>query len=268
MHIEIHGRCDAAAPTLVFSSGLGGTAQFWTPQLAALVDDYRVVLYDQMGTGRSPAVLPDDYSIAAMASELRELLAAKGIDEYHLIGHALGGLIGLELALQKAPGLRSLTLMNAWAVASPHTARCFSVRKQLLVAAGPAAYVEAQALFLYPPSWIAEHITQLEAEDRGHVEGFPPTANLLRRIAALLAFKPGSEALAGIRQPTLLIANRDDMLVPWTCSQQLQEQLANAQLECFEYGGHASSVTCPETINTTLKRFLLSVFTIPTTAPE
>ena len=77
MHIEIHGRRDADAPTLVFSSGLGGAAHFWMPQLDALTSDYRVVLYDQLGTGKSPATLPADYSIDAMASELRTLLAPR-----------------------------------------------------------------------------------------------------------------------------------------------------------------------------------------------
>ena len=76
MHIEIHGRRDADAPTLVFSSGLGGAAHFWMPQLDALTSDYRVVLYDQLGTGKSPATLPTEYSIDAMASELRTLLAS------------------------------------------------------------------------------------------------------------------------------------------------------------------------------------------------
>ena len=259
MHIEIHGRRDADAPTLVFSSGLGGAAHFWMPQLDALTSDYRVVLYDQLGTGKSPATLPTEYSIDAMASELRTLLASHGIGDYHLIGHALGGLVGLALAMQQAPGLRSLTLMNAWSRVSPHTARCFSVRKQLLAGSGPAAYVEAQALFLYPPDWIAANIEQLQIDDRKHVAGFPPTDNLLRRIAALQAFAPDLQALAGIRQPTLLIANRDDMLVPWQCSRELAEQLPNARLECFDYGGHASSVSCPDTINTTLRRFLASV---------
>lgn len=259
MHIEIHGRQDADAPTLVFSSGLGGAAHFWSPQLSALTKDYRVVLYDQLGTGHSPATLPEDYSIGAMATELRTLLADNGIDDYHLIGHALGGLIGLELALQKAPGLLSLTLMNAWASASPHTARCFSVRKQLLAGAGVAAYVEAQALFLYPPPWIAEHIEQLRAEEIKQVASFPPVENLLRRIAALLAFQPNSQALQGIQQPTLLLANRDDMLVPWTCSQELQQAVPNAQLQVYDYGGHASSVTCADTINTALCSFINSV---------
>lgn len=258
MHIEFHGRQDATAPTLVFSSGLGGAAHFWAPQLSDLGRDFRIVLYDQLGTGQSPAALPEDYSIGAMARELISLLAAHDIGEYHLVGHALGGLVGLEMALQKAPGLLSLTLMNAWANASPHTARCFSVRKKLLAGSGPAAYVEAQALFLYPPTWIAEHIEQLRVEEGKQVAGFPPVDNLLRRINALLSFNPG-EALWGIEQPTLLIANRDDMLVPWTCSQTLQQALPNAQLRVFDYGGHASSITCAETVNATLADFITRV---------
>ena len=258
MHIEFHGRQDATAPTLVFSSGLGGAAHFWAPQLSDLGRDFRIVLYDQLGTGQSPAALPEDYSIGAMARELISLLAAHDIGEYHLVGHALGGLVGLEMALQKAPGLLSLTLMNTWANASPHTVRCFSVRKKLLAGSGPAAYVEAQALFLYPPTWIAEHIEQLRVEEGKQVAGFPPVDNLLRRINALLSFNPG-EALWGIEQPTLLIANRDDMLVPWTCSQTLQQALPNAQLRVFDYGGHASSITCAETVNATLADFITRV---------
>ncbi|PCD00684.1 pyrimidine utilization protein D [Halopseudomonas pelagia] len=258
MHIEFHGRQDATAPTLVFSSGLGGAAHFWSPQLATLGDHYRLVLYDQSGTGRSPATLPEGYGIDCMADELCELLAEHGVDDYHFVGHALGGLVGLAMAMRRAPGLRSLTLMNAWASASPHTARCFSVRKQLLAGAGPAAYVEAQALFLYPPTWIADHIQQLQAEDLKHVAGFPPVENLLRRINALLTFDPG-EALRGIAQPTLLIANRDDMLVPWTCSEELKQLLPDARLKTFDYGGHASSVTCAEIINQTVCDFIADV---------
>ncbi|MDP2506939.1 MULTISPECIES: pyrimidine utilization protein D [unclassified Oceanobacter] len=262
MHIEIHGRQDADAPTLVFSSGLGGAAHFWAPQLSSLGKDFRIVLYDQLGTGHSPAELPEGYAIGDMANELQRLLAEYHIGDYHLVGHALGGLVGLELALQKAPGLKSLTLMNAWAKASPHTARCFSVRKQLLAGAGAAAYIEAQALFLYPPTWIAEHIEHLEVEECKQLAGFPPVENLLRRIQALLTFNPG-EALSKVEQPTLLLANSDDSLVPWTCSQELQRVLPNATLKVFDYGGHASSITCAETINTTLADFIHSV--APTT---
>ena len=265
MHIEFHGRQDANAPTLVFSSGLGGAAHFWAPQLQELGRNYRIVLYDQLGTGRSPALLPENHSIANMAAGLRALLATHGVGEYHFVGHALGGLIGLELGLQQAPGLCTLTLMNAWATASPHTERCFAVRKKLLAGVGPAAYVEAQPLFLYPPTWIAEHSERLRAEESQQVLDFPPVNNLLCRIRALLSFSPG-ERLHAIKQPTLLIANRDDMLVPWNCSQALEQALPNAQLKVFDYGGHASSVTCAETVNKTLCDFIVNAAQTPITS--
>ncbi len=60
MHLEIVARQDAAAPTLVLSSGLGGVAVFWQPQLAALSACYRVVIYDQRGTDLNAQPLPAD----------------------------------------------------------------------------------------------------------------------------------------------------------------------------------------------------------------
>ena len=52
LHYEVHGPSDAAA-TVLLSSGLSGSANFWQPQLGALVEaGHRVIAYDQRGTGR------------------------------------------------------------------------------------------------------------------------------------------------------------------------------------------------------------------------
>ncbi|BAN98561.1 pyrimidine utilization protein D [Plautia stali symbiont] len=99
MHLDIQGLSAPDAPTLVLSSGLGGVAAFWQPQLAALTPHYRVVTYDQRGTGRSPDTLPEGYSMAMMAAEVADAQAEHGIEQYDIVGHALGGLIGLQLAL-------------------------------------------------------------------------------------------------------------------------------------------------------------------------
>ncbi|MCI8212303.1 pyrimidine utilization protein D [Pseudomonas sp. S25] len=255
MHYEILGNQAADAPTLVLSSGLGGSARFWAPQLPVLTERYRVVVYDQAGTGRSPATLAEDYSIATMATELLTLLNRIAVQHCHFIGHALGGLVGLELALQRPQLLRSMVLINAWSSPNPHSERCFAVRKNLLRDSGPAAYVQAQALFLYPADWIAGHGAQL-AEDEAHaLAHFPDTDNLLRRIAALQAFDVEGQ-LANINTPTLLIANRDDMLVPWQRSQHLADTLPAGQLALLEYGGHASSVSDVEPFNRVLLDYL------------
>src|SRR5579862_5953300 len=96
------------AATVLLSAGLGGAAGYWTPQLAALRERYRVVAYDQAGTGRNKRELPDDHSIAAMADEALAVFDATGTDRAHFVGHALGGLVGLELAIRHPARLRSL----------------------------------------------------------------------------------------------------------------------------------------------------------------
>lgn len=255
MYQEILGRQDADAPTLVFSSGLGGSARFWMPQLPVLLERFRVVLYDQNGTGRSPANLPHGYSVAVMAEELLALLDSLKINQCHFVGHALGGLVGLELALQRPGLLQSQVLINAWSQPNDHSSRCFAVRKTLLRDSGPAAYVMAQALFLYPADWIASHTAQLAEDDAHALAHFPATDNLLKRIAALQAFNV-QEHLASIETPTLLIANRDDMLVPWQQSQMLAQGLPRGELAVLEYGGHASSVSDPLLFNRVLLEYL------------
>ena len=74
-----------------------------------------------------------------MAVELLELLDTLGIRRCHFIGHALGGLIGLQIALLRPQLLQSLVPINARSSPNPHSARCFAVRLKLLHDSGPAA---------------------------------------------------------------------------------------------------------------------------------
>ncbi|KEZ67806.1 aminoacrylate hydrolase, partial [Pseudomonas syringae pv. syringae FF5] len=81
------------------------------------------------------------------------------------------------------------------------------------------------------------------------------TDNLLRRIHALETFDVEAD-LTRIHTPTLLIANRDDMLVPWQQSRHLANALPNATLVVLDYGGHASNITDPQPFQRALLAFL------------
>ena len=133
MHLDIRGLTTEDAPTLVLSSGLGGVAGFWQPQLAALTPHYRVVTYDQRGTGRSQDMLPEGYSMAMMTAELADALQQHDIQHDDIVGHALGGLIGLQLALDFPERVGRVVVINGWLSLDPHTQRCFQVRQDLLL---------------------------------------------------------------------------------------------------------------------------------------
>ncbi|KIZ41897.1 aminoacrylate hydrolase [Rhodopseudomonas palustris] len=252
---EIVGRSDADAPTIVVSAGLGGAAAFWQPQLAALVQRFRVVLYDHRGTGRNPAALPEGYSIGDMAEEVIALLDSLGIARCHFMGHALGGLVGLEVALRRPALLDRIILINAWASPNPHTERCFAVRRDLLQNVGVAAYVRAQPIFLYPAAWLLQNAARIAEEEAHGVRHFQGTDNILRRIDALLAFDI-SDRLGEIGHCALVAASKDDTLVPWTCSQQLVAGLPNARPLLVPEGGHAFTVTEPDRFNEAMLDFL------------
>ncbi|WP_428486551.1 pyrimidine utilization protein D [Rhodopila sp.] len=255
MHYEVHGRTDPAAPVVLLSSGLGGVAHYWTPQLPALARTFRVITYDQRGTGRSSDSLPQDYAIADMAAEAAALLDELAVETCHFIGHALGGLIGLRLALDRPALIDRLVVVNAWAKTHPHTLRCFAARKSLLLNTGPAAYVAAQPLFLYPAWWMADRTGWLAEQDAAGLAHFPPAHTVLRRIGAIEAFDIEATVPA-IAAPTLVIATRDDVLVPSTCSVRLAERLPQGRLELLDHGGHACNITDPAGFDALVGAFL------------
>jgi aminoacrylate hydrolase len=256
VYYEIHGRQDAAA-TVVLASGLGGAAHYWTSQIPELARHFRVVAYDHHGTGKSSGLLPADYSIVDMADDLISLLDELTVKRCHFIGHALGGLIGLQMALDRPRLIDRLVLVNAWAKTHPHTIRCFAARKSLLLDTGVAAFVAAQPLFLYPAEWLAERQAWLAEQDAAGVAHFPPVETVLRRIEAISAFDLETRVPA-IDTPTLVVATRDDVLVPSGCSTHLATLLPRGRLCLLDHGGHACNITHPDAFNATVSAFLLA----------
>lgn len=254
LYTEVHGPAEGEA--VLLSSGLGGSAGYWSLQIPVLVEaGYKVIAYDQHGTGRSKEALPSDYYIEDMARDVKRILDATQTRKCHFVGHALGGLVGLQLALDFPDRVSSLTLINAWSEPNPHSARCFDVRLTLLDESGPRAYVEAQPIFLYPASWCAANADRVQAEVEHALAHFPGAATMRARIGALRRFNV-TRRLAGISVPTLISVAKDDVLVPWTCSLMLSEHLENVVYHSVPHGAHAHNITAADEFNAALLSFL------------
>jgi len=251
IYYEVHGR----GTPVVLSAGMGGSGSFWAPQLDALASRHQVVLYDHVGTGRSAA---GRRSIAGMADDIASVLDHAGVDAAHVVGHAIGGIVGIELALRHPKRLRSLAVVNGWGRADPFLRRCFEIRKALLNRLGPQAYVRAQPLFLYPPQWISENIAHLDAEEERILKHFPSVGTMNERIDMFLAFE-GGRRLAAINVPTLLSSAKDDALVPAYLTRELAAAIPDARVREVDWGAHAFSVVTPKIFNDMLLDFCKEV---------
>jgi aminoacrylate hydrolase len=253
LSVAIHG--SLRSDVVLLSAGLGGLGSYWKPQLNSLCKDHCVILYDHRGTGKSDRSLPDSYSTLEMGVDMSLILDALRITRAHIVGHAAGGVAGLELARSNPDRVRSLTIVNGWAIADPHFHRCFEIRLAIYEAGGPNAYLKAQPLFLFPASWISDHLSELDEQASLHAAEFQSESALRARINALRTFDFRLR-LADIHCPVLLITAKDDMLVPSHCSQVLLSGLSSAFLVEIPWGGHAVNVTAANDFNQHLLKFL------------
>ena len=250
LYYEEHG--PAEAHPLLLSAGLGGAGAYWAPNLPALSRHYRVIAYDHRGTGRSDRALPDRITVDDLAADMVALMDGLGIARAHVIGHALGGLAGMAASFMDR--VSKLVLVNGWVRLDPHTARCFDARLHILRGAGPRAYLEAQPIFLYPAAWIAQNRARIESEVEAQLAHFQGEAALRKRIAAARAFDM-DEAIEGFPVPMLAIAAEDDILVPWTVTEDLM-LTGTVTRTLMQRGGHACNVTEPDQFNRHVLDFL------------
>jgi L-proline amide hydrolase len=116
---RVLGDLHAPGAPLVLLHGGPGSAHDYLEPLSELADigDRACVFYDQIGCGRSQH-LPDAprefWTVDLFCRELEALLAHLGIDDrYHVLGQSWGGMLGMEHAVRRPPGLRALVIANS-----------------------------------------------------------------------------------------------------------------------------------------------------------
>ncbi|MGW0412155.1 bifunctional 3-oxoadipate enol-lactonase/4-carboxymuconolactone decarboxylase PcaDC [Streptomyces collinus] len=99
------------APVLILGPSLGTTWHMWDRQVPELTKQWRVFRFDLPGHGGAPARPAG--SVGELADRLLATLDALGVQRFGYAGCALGGAIGLELALRRPERLASLALVAA-----------------------------------------------------------------------------------------------------------------------------------------------------------
>jgi pimeloyl-ACP methyl ester carboxylesterase len=87
-----------SGPCLVFSHGFSLTQDAWHYQRRDLPEQFRCVFYDQRGHGRSGQPRHDDYSLAALARDLRAVIDWTGEQRVVVVAHSMAGMAALQFA--------------------------------------------------------------------------------------------------------------------------------------------------------------------------
>ena len=99
-----------SGPAVLFIQGVGVHGAGWRPQTADLANGYTCLSFDNRGMGRSQPV-GVEITVAQMADDTLAVLNAERIAAAHVVGHSLGGLVALKLALDARERVRSLALL-------------------------------------------------------------------------------------------------------------------------------------------------------------
>jgi 3-oxoadipate enol-lactonase len=106
LYYESHG----SGEPLVLIPSTAFSAEVWKPyQVPGLSKALNLVIHDPRGTGRSTAS-QQVYTINQMANDVVALLDHLEIGSAHVLGHSMGGRIGLEMALNFPGRVKSLIM--------------------------------------------------------------------------------------------------------------------------------------------------------------
>ncbi|MDW5330286.1 3-oxoadipate enol-lactonase [Plantactinospora sp. KLBMP9567] len=241
----------AGTPALLLGGSLGTTRTMWRPQVTALSQRMRVVVFDHRGHGRSPAP-PGPYDIADLGNDVVDLLDHLNLDRVHYAGLSLGGMVGMWLAARHAERVDRLALLCTAAYLPPAGAwlsRAAQVRAHgtasltdtLLGRWFTAGYADRH------PDTVARLVTDLAASP---AEGY---AACCEAIAAM-DLRP---LLPEIASPTLVVAGADDPATPPREAQLITEAVPEARLAVLDRAAHLASVEQPARVTALLAEHFL-----------
>lgn len=237
---DVKGAPDA--PPLILAAGLGGTHGWWAPQIEAYAREFRVLVFDQRGTGHSSRV--PVASVEQMAGDAAAVMDAAGITRAAWLGHSTGGAIGVALALSEPARLSRLVVYASTTHGDSYRRRVFDLRKILMARAGAEAYARYTTLLLHPPYWINANEARIAADEAAAAAALGDPLVQASRLDAILAFDPRA-ALPRLKPPLLVLCADDDILTPRYFSEEMAALVPHARAVFVPRGGHALSRTEP-----------------------
>ena len=247
--------------TVLLIMGLGGRASDWgTAFPGALAEKYRVVRFDNRGVGASP-MAPGGYALSDLARDATAVLDAVSADKAHVIGVSMGGMISQLVALEHPARVNKLVLLSTNFGGStlepphPDAMRLFDPGEFIARGKNPEEMMRFTMSVITAPGFV-ERSPDVERAILGNVRAEPTAPHSFMAQVQAIVGSDRSEAVRGIRHPTLVIHGTHDKLIPPSNGRTLAERIPRAELVMLEGCGHMPMWEKPEELTRVVRRFL------------
>jgi sigma-B regulation protein RsbQ len=244
---------------MVFAHGFGCDQNMWRFVEPAFAQDFRTVLFDQVGAGGSDleAYSRSKYStLAGYADDVVEIGRELGLKDAVFVGHSVSSMIG-ALAVQKAPGMFGKLVMigpSARYIDDDNYVGGFSEQQidELL------QFLDANHM-----GWSAQMAPAIMGNPHRPELGQELTNSFCRtdpeiaKAFARVTFKSDNRAdLAKIDIPTLILQCSEDIIASQQVGEFVHRGIPGSKFIVLEAIGHCPNLSAPDEVITAMRKFV------------
>lgn len=244
---------------MMFAHGFGCDQHMWEPVARNFEDDYRIVLFDYVGSGKSDigAYDPDRYStLGGYARDIVEIGRALDLKDAILVGHSVSAMIG-ALATLEAPGMFSDLVMVG---PSPRYVDDGGYR-------GGFSHDQIGELL----EFLADNHLGWAAAMAPAIMGNPDRPELgetlensfcntdpkiARDFARVTFFSDNRSDLSAIDTRTLVLQCSDDIIAPQQVGEYVSANIRNSSYRLLQATGHCPNLSAPEEVTEAIRSFV------------
>lgn len=223
---------------VILLHGFLGSHEIWEGFVSKLSSQFEVINFDLPSHGKS-IIDKEMMTMEEMAKRIENEISKENIKVFHVVGHSMGGYVGLELLNQYPDRIKSLTLLNSTAAADSELKKADRLRAIRVFDLSPSVFVkEAIINLFYPPNieTFSEEVKNLQ-----EIALSTPVIGAQASLRGMRERKDHTSLINSTKTPIQFISGIYDSTVPFS---NIEDQIRseNIKLVRMEHSGHMSFV--------------------------
>lgn len=239
LYYEQHGEGEP----IIFSYGWLDDCSVWNYQIETIAKNYRVILYDHRGHGKSDKP-KGDYSIETLSNDLHSIIQSLNLERVNLVGFSMGGETALSFTLKYPSKVSKLVLVGTTAkMAWPtHFLRFLT-------------YILPYRIILAIVSRAKYYKPSLQDIDGSMSRAMKVPKNIAYKCLTEINRYDIRNMLSRIEVPTLIIIGEKDR-PNFKGSQHLNTHIKGSKLKIMANTGHTVMIEKPNEFNQLVQQFI------------